>query len=128
MNLQPAHAILIVDDDPTITDTFARMLQLASFTLYAALSPEGGLEIATDKRPDAIILDFRMPILSGLHFLQHLRETPALRHTPVAIVTGDYFVGDGTTSQIEALGASVLFKPLWLDDLLVLARSFTEAA
>ena len=128
MNLQPAQAILIVDDDPTITDTFARLLQLEGFTLYAALSPEGGLEIATDKRPDAINLDFRMPILSGLHVLQHLRETPALRHTPVAIVTGDYFVGDGTTSQIEALGASVLFKPLGLDDLLALARSFTEAA
>ena len=128
MNLQPAQAILIVDDDPAITDTFARLLQLEGFTVYAALSPEGGLEIAADKRPDAIILDLRMPILSGLQFLQHLRKTPALRHTPVAIVTGDYFVDDGTTSQIEALGASVLFKPLWLDDLLALARSLTEAA
>ena len=128
MTLQPAQAILIVDDDPTITDTFARLLQLEGFTVYAALSPEGGLEIAAAKEPDAIILDLRMPILSGLQFLQHLRETPALRHTPVAIVTGDYFVDDGTTSQIEALGASVLFKPLWLDDLLALARSLTEAA
>ncbi len=128
MNFQPAQAILIVDHDPTITDTFARLLQLEGFTVYDALSPEGGLEIAADKRPDAIILDLRMPILSGLQFLQHLRKTPALRHTPVAIVTGDYFVDDGTTSQTEALRASVLFKPLWLDDLLALARSSTDAA
>ncbi len=103
-------------------------MQHEGVTVYAAVSPKGGLEIAADKQPDAIILDLRMPILSGLQFLQHLRETPALRHTPVAIVTGDYFVDDGTTSQTEALRASVLFKPLWLDDLLALARSSTEAA
>lgn len=120
-----AHAILIVDDDPTITDTFSRLLQLEGFTVYAALSPEGGLKVAVDKQPDAIILDLRMPVLSGLEFLEHLRETPALRDTPVAIVTGDYFVDDGTTSKIEALGASVLFKPLWMDDLLTLARGLT---
>ena len=128
MNLQPAQAILIVDDDPTITDTFSRLLQLEGFTVYAALSPKGGLEIAADKHPDAIILDLRMPLLSGLQFLQHLRKTPALQRTPVAIVTGDYFVDNGTTSEIEALGASVLFKPLWLEDLLSLARSLTEPA
>ena len=87
-------------------------MQFEGFTVYAALSPEDGLEIAADKQPDAIILEFRMPILSGLQFLEHLRETPALWHTPVAIVTGDYFVDDGTTLKIEALGASVLFKPI----------------
>ncbi len=127
MNLQSAGAILIVDDDPSVTDTFSRLLSLEGFTVYAALSPEGGLEIAVDKEPDAIILDLRMPILSGLQFLQHLRQTPALRHTPVAIVTGDYFVDDGTTSEIEALGASVVFKPLWLEDLLTLARGLMDA-
>ena len=126
MNPQFPQAILIVDDDPSITDTFSRLLKLDGFTVYAALSPEGGLEVAADKQPDAIILDLRMPILSGLQFLQHLRETPALRHIPVAIVTGDYLVDDSTTEQIEALGASVLFKPLWLDDLVALARGLTD--
>ena len=74
MNLQSAQAILIVDDDPTITDTFSRLLHLEGFTLYAALSPEEGLEISADK---------------------------------------------------QALGASVLFKPIWLEDLLALARGLT---
>ncbi|MCH7748276.1 MAG: response regulator [Acidobacteria bacterium] len=126
MTLQSTQAILIVDDDPRITDTFSRLLRLEGFTVYAALTPEGGLEVAADKQPDAIIVDLRMPILSGLQFLRHLREAPALRHIPVAIVTGDYLVDDGTTSQIESLGASVLFKPLWLDDLVALARGLTD--
>ncbi len=126
MTLQSTQAILIVDDDPRITDTFSRLLRLEGFTVYAALTPEDGLEVAADKQPDAIIVDLRMPLLSGLQFLRHLREAPALRHIPVAIVTGDYLVDDGTTSQIESLGASVLFKPLWLDDLVALARGLTD--
>ncbi|TDI24490.1 MAG: response regulator [Acidobacteria bacterium] len=126
MTLQSTQAILIVDDDPRITDTFSRLLRLEGFTVYAALTPEGGLEVAADKQPDAIIVDLRMPILSGLQFLRHLREAPALRHIPVAIVTGDYFIDDSSTSEIEALGASVLFKPLWREDLLALARGLTD--
>ena len=127
MNLPTAQAILIVDDDAAVTDTFSRLLQLEGFTVYTALNPEGGLELAADKHPDAIILDLRMPILNGLQFLQRLRRTPALRDTPVAIVTGDYLVDDGMTSNIEALGASVRFKPLWLDDLVDLARGLIAA-
>ena len=127
MNLGSTQAILIVDDDPGTIETFSRLLRLEGFAVFSAASSEDGLAIAADKHPNAIILDLRMPILSGLHFLQRLRKTPTLLHTPVAIVTGDYLIDDGTRSQIEALGASVLFKPLWLDDLVALARGLTAA-
>lgn len=127
MDTDSSQAILIVDDDPSVTETFCRVLQLEGFTVYSALSPTGGLELASDKLPDAIILDLRMPILSGVRFLELLREQPALEHTPVAIVTGDYFIDRGTTSQIEALGASVSFKPIWTDDLVTLARGLMAA-
>ncbi len=127
MTLPASQAILIVDDDAAVTDTFSRLLQLEGYTVYTALNPEGGLAIAADKHPDAIILDLRMPILNGLQFLQHLRKTPALSKTPVVMVTGDYFIDDGMTSKIEALGASVRFKPLWLDGLVALARGLTAA-
>lgn len=58
-----------------------------------------------------------MPIVSGLQFLDRLRARPELRDANVAIVTGDYFVDESITEQLETLGASVRFKPLWLDDL-----------
>jgi len=91
MHPDSSQAILMVDDDPSVTETSCRVLQLEGFTVYSALSPTGGLELASDKLPDAIELDLRMPILSGVRFLELLRERPALEHTPVAIVTGDYF-------------------------------------
>ncbi len=119
--------ILIVDDDQGVTDTFARMLRLEGYTVYTAISPESGLILAAEKRPHAIILDLRMPILSGLRFLELLRARPELRDTKVAIVTGDYFVDDRITEQLKTLGASVRFKPLWLDDLVTIARGLTRS-
>ncbi len=114
--------ILIVDDDPSVTDTFARMLRLDGFEVWAALSADQGLALAQAHRPHAILLDLRMPLASGLQFLRAVRTIPGLSHTPVAIVTGDYYVDDAHTQEIAALGAELRYKPLWLDELVGLAR------
>ena len=124
---RPAKTILTVDDDRYVTDTFARMLRLEGFTVHTALNAKSGLELAAAKHPDAIILDLRMPILSGLHFLQRLRSRPRLHHIPVAIVTGDYFVEADVTTELKELGALLRFKPIWLDDLVTLARSLVAS-
>ena len=115
--------ILIVDDDRAVTDTFARMLKLEGFEVATAISPEAGLQLAESVRPSAIILDMRMPIVNGLQFLRRLRAQPHLIDVPVAIVTGDYFLSDPITQELKSLGASIRFKPLWLEDLIALAKS-----
>ena len=120
------HTILIVDDDHSVADTFARMLKLEGFSVATALSAEDGLDLAVKLRPDAIILDMRMPITNGLQFLRQVRAKPDLVEIPVAIVTGDYFLPDPVQHELQTLGASIRFKPLWLEDLLALARSLVS--
>ena len=115
-------SILLVEDDEAVLDTFARMLRLEGHEVRTAATPEDGLQQAERSRPDAIILDFRMPLLDGLGFLRRLRSFPDQRDTPVAIVTGDYFLDDDVTRELNELGAMVLFKPLWLEQLVDLAR------
>lgn len=117
-----AARVLIVDDDPTVTDLFSRMLRLEGFEVWAAHSSEAGLTLAQAHRPHAVILDLRMPLTSGLHLLRALRALPGLSHTPVAIVTGDYYLAEAQTLEIQSLGADLRFKPLWLDELVTLAR------
>ena len=118
--------ILIVDDDRSVTDTFARILKLEGFQVATALSAEAGLELADNIRPDGILLDLRMPITSGLQFLRHVRSRPHLVAVPVAIVTGDYFLADPIKNELETLGASVHNKPMWLEDLVTLARTLVS--
>ena len=119
--------ILIVDDDRSVADTFARMLKLEGFNVATALNAETGLELADSVRPDAIILDMRMPITNGLQFLRLVRSKPHLVEVPIAIVTGDYFLPEPLQSEIKSLGASIRFKPMWLEDLIALAKTLVPA-
>lgn len=119
--------ILIVDDDRSVADTFERMLKLEGFGVATALSAETGLELADNIQPQAIILDMRMPITNGLQFLRLIRSKPHLMNVPVAIVTGDYFLPDSVQQELKALGASIRFKPLWLEDLIALAKTLVSA-
>lgn len=122
-----ARSILVVDDDSAVAETFSRMLRLEGYQVATAQDPEKGLELAASFHPDAIILDMRMPIINGLQFLRTVRATPALADVPVAIVTGDYFMGEPVIDELKALGADVRFKPLWLEDLVALAKGLVKA-
>ena len=126
---EPAKStILIVDDDEGVTQTFARMLSLEGFQVRTAFNAETGLRVATESHPNAIILDLRMPLVDGLGFLRRLRSQDSQRvtPTPVAIVTGDYFLDDAVADELRQLGAELRFKPLWLEDLVGLARNLLK--
>jgi len=122
-----AAKILIVDDDEGVTQTFARMLRLEGYQVRTAVSAETGLREAEHSHPDAIILDLRMPLVDGLGFLRQLRSHDDQRKTPVAIVTGDYFLDEAIATELQELGAELRFKPLWLEDLVGLARNLLQS-
>jgi DNA-binding response OmpR family regulator len=118
--------ILVVDDDAGVTETFARMLRIEGFNVLTAMTADTGLHQVKGIRPDAIILDLRMPVVDGLVFLRRLREQKNHRGTPVAIVTGDYFLDESVCAEIFQLGAELMFKPLWLEDLVGLAQNLLK--
>ena len=122
----PEASILIVDDDEGVTQTFARMLTLEGYDVKTAVNAERGLELAHENLPDAIILDLRMPLVDGLGFLRQFHAIDERRTTPVAIVTGDYFLDDAVARELRELGAELRFKPLWLEDLVGLARNLLK--
>jgi DNA-binding response OmpR family regulator len=118
--------ILIVDDDQSVAQTIARILKLEGYNVQTAANAQMGLFEAELNHPDAIIVDLRMPIVDGLEFLRRLRSLNEQRATPVAIVTGDYFLDDAIASELAALGARVKYKPLFTEDLISLARNLLE--
>jgi DNA-binding response OmpR family regulator len=66
-----------------------------------------------------------MPFINGLGLLYRLRESHRL--TPVVVVTGDQCLDDSVIAELRGLGADVRFKPLWLEDLVDVARSLLQA-
>jgi CheY-like chemotaxis protein len=109
--------ILIVDDDPLTVDQFARMLRLEGYYVVTACDGAEGLQKALLEQPDAMILDLRMPLMDGAALLAQFRSVSQLRDVPAVIVTGDYSLDGATLDRLQALGAQVQFKPLWIDDL-----------
>jgi two-component system response regulator MprA len=110
--------ILVVDDDPGVVTTIARMLQAQGHEVLFADDGEAALLKVTAARPDAVLVDLRMPRMDGVTFLRRLRASEGSRVTPVAIMTGDFSLSDETALELQTLGSKLYFKPVWLEDLL----------
>jgi two-component system response regulator MprA len=127
-SIAPASAgrLLIVDDDDATRETFARILMLEGYEVRIATNAESGLREIESGYPDAVILDLRMPFINGLGLLYRLRTVEPDRRTPVMIVTGDQCLDDSVIDELHELGADVRFKPLWIEDLVDVARSLLK--
>jgi DNA-binding response OmpR family regulator len=115
--------VLIVDDDEGVIQTFATALTLEGYDVRIATSPLVGLQQAEDMPPDAILLDLHMPFVNGLGFLYRLRANPALSRTPVAIITADTSIDESMTAELHDLGADILFKPIWIEQVVDVTRA-----
>lgn len=80
------HRVLLIDDDEMARYTMRRLLDGVAAVSEA---PDGltGLHMAAAEHPDAIVLDLRMPGLSGFDVLERLGADAATRNIPVAVVT-----------------------------------------
>ena len=124
----PAARVLIVDDDSSVTDTVSRMLRLEGHEVWAALSAQEGLKLAQTHRPTAVIVDLRSPLGTSMDLVRTLKAMPHLARTPMAIVSGDYYPTPDHLAELSTLGVDLRFKPLWLDELVALARRLLAAS
>ena len=122
------HQVLIVDDDPIVGQTFARMLTVSGYLVTVVNSVDAAIEEATRQRPDVILSDLRMPMVDGMGLLTRVRRDAALREVPVAIVTGDHFLSEDFIGELRSYGAAIRFKPLFMSDLLELVGGLVVAS
>lgn len=114
--------LLIVDDDEGVTQTFAGLLRLEGYQVRTARNAHDGLREVETFRPDAIILDLRMPLVNGLGFLYRLRDRVTVRTIPITIITADVTPSDDILTELEEFGADICFKPIWTDELRAIAE------
>jgi DNA-binding response OmpR family regulator len=111
-------SILIVEDDPGAVEAFEYILKNEGYRVRVAPdAPSAFVEIERGV-PAAVVLDLHLPITDGVAVVRQLRATAQHAHIPVAVVTGDYLVDERITSELQALGVQLYFKPLWEEDLI----------
>jgi len=79
-------SVLVVDDEPTISEIVSRYLERAGYATETADDGAEALEAITRFRPDLVVLDLMMPGIDGLEVLRRVRERPASR-TAVILLT-----------------------------------------
>ncbi|MFN2628057.1 MAG: HAMP domain-containing protein [Gaiellaceae bacterium] len=99
--------VLIVEDDPSFAATVLDAARERGFKGIVALRGDTGLALAHEYKPDAIVLDMKLPGMDGWAVLDNLKHNAATRHIPVHIVSA----GDGRTNALRAGAVAFLEKP-----------------
>src|ERR1700687_401669 len=116
--------VLVVDDD----EALRRLMHLELGDVYEIIDsgePEHGLALALEHKPDAIVLDLRMPKYSGYELLQTFTSFSHTQKIPVIIVSGE--AGAQTKEHCKQLGAAGYFeKPIDFDALRACLRQIAK--
>jgi len=107
--------ILVVDDAPNTLEILQRNLQSEGYTVFTAQDVVTAVHILDETPFDLVITDFKMPKLSGLDLLRHVREN--FKDTEVMMITGYPTVG-GAVGAVKAGAAEYLAKPFTDEELL----------
>jgi two-component system KDP operon response regulator KdpE len=81
--------VLVVDDDPEIARAVQLRLHQAGFGAILAHDGAEALAIAASRRPDAVVLDLRMPAMDGFAVLARLVESEGVTAIPAIILSAD---------------------------------------
>jgi CheY-like chemotaxis protein len=79
--------VLLIDDDPSVLDSFSRLLAKDGFTVLCAASGPEGLQAARTQGPDIIVLDIMMPGMDGWDVLGELKSDPRVADIPVVLLS-----------------------------------------
>src|SRR5262245_60824207 len=114
--------VLVIDDDPIIGRLLSTVLQREGYQVRVAESVGGGLELIDSERPDVILCDLVLPIVSGLDFLRERQSSPKLANIPVVIISASS--EEVMIEEALSLGAEeTLRKPFGRIDLLGVVTS-----
>ena len=113
--------VLVVDDSATIRRIVSRTLTQAGFEVSLARDGREALEIAQREVPELVLVDFVMPHMNGLKFVQAMRAISNLTHIPVVLMSAKADrIGDRFVAQTGALDA--ICKPFSPEALLTVAE------
>lgn len=89
LSASSARHVLVVDDDPNIRRMIVAALRREGYAFSEAHNGADALDIMRKKRPDVVVLDLMMPVLSGWDVLRERETDPDLKDIPVIVVSAN---------------------------------------
>jgi DNA-binding response OmpR family regulator len=117
--------VLVIDDEPSVADALKVILSDSGYRAVVATSGREALEELGKRRLDLAIIDVRLPDMSGLDVLRHLRRS----HTNVTVIIITAHYTPELAAESLSLGAAgVLAKPFSPSDLLTMIETASVRA
>ena len=123
----PGVRVLLVDDEPDQVEMYQYALENAGFMVLSAATGAVAVDRARDLAPDVIVLDVRLPDMTGWDVCTILKSDPRTERIPVVILTA--MAAPAVVEDAAAFGcAAYLLKPCYPDELTRTVRSVVAAA
>jgi DNA-binding NarL/FixJ family response regulator len=120
-----ARSVLVVDDDEALRTVVSFGLRQAGFDVTEAASGAAALESASSRRPSLVVLDVRLPDLSGYEVCRELHDRLGCS-VPVLFVSGERVESLDRVAGLLVGGDDYLTKPFEVDELVARARRLVE--
>lgn len=102
--------ILVVDDEPAICDMICTSLEMAGYKTRKAANGQIALQMIFNEQPDLAIVDWMMPMMSGIELTTRLKRDPLTAEVPIILVTARS-VEEDKVRGLEAGADDYVVKP-----------------
>jgi two-component system phosphate regulon response regulator PhoB len=119
--------ILIVEDDDGVAEMLGYNLEKAGFETERAPDGEEALLLVQERVPDLILLDWMIPKISGIEICRRVRQSPALRHIPIIMLTARAEESDRVRG-LDTGADDYVSKPFSIIELLARVRALLRRA
>ncbi len=107
----PAQKILIVEDEQALNEAYQIILRKAGYAVSVAYDGREALELTEQLEPDLILLDLRMPRVSGIEFLRSYQLSA--KHPGVKVIVFSNLDTQKEIDEAYALGAEKYMLKAW---------------
>jgi len=116
-------SILVVDDDPAIRQLLSQILCTSGYEVWEAATGQQGLQLTRERRPDLVLLDVRLPDLSGIEVCRRIKADGALADVFVVLVSGEATSTAHKVDGLEIGADDYVTKPVELNEFLARIRT-----
>ena len=127
MDLRQVESVLILDDDSSIRELLAAILESAGYEVRVAVDGEEAVALAQEMTPDVAILDIQLPGLSGYEVLRRLRQLFGLQ-IMIMFLTASRVTAIDRAEGLEMGADDYLLKPFDPSELLARVRALLRRA
>jgi two-component system, OmpR family, phosphate regulon response regulator PhoB len=114
--------ILVVEDEAALLAMLRYNLERAGFAVAEAADGEAALALVAERKPDAVLLDWMLPLVSGIEVCRQLRRAPETRGLPVILLTARGEEGDRVRG-LESGADDYIVKPFSPSELVARLRA-----